>query len=116
MAAGSTWGRTSGAATTTMRTSTRRKIQSMTCSGGDGCAPGLGQERDPARRAELRLQHPLRVFHELHEQQACFARVDDVLDLEGMRRAEGRGDGLEPRFDLVAALFRVGRAVDLAAV
>ena len=68
-------------------------------------------------RPYLRCQHPLRVAHELGGQWTGISRVNDLLSRR-LRRAERRGDRLEPCLTLVVAgdadpLTSLGRVCDL---
>src|SRR5437899_12079228 len=53
---------------------------------------------------------------ELAEERPRVARVDDLLDPEGLGRAEGRAELVQPRLDLGHLRLRVGRRVEVGAV
>src|SRR3546814_2933353 len=72
----------------------------------------------PHARLELHtdvgLQSRLRRFDEAAEIGARLARIDDVLDAEGLGGTEGRAVDAQLLLQLLLALLRIGRRFDLA--
>src|SRR5690606_3558955 len=66
--------------------------------------------------SELAGEPPLQRVDELAQVRAGLARIDQILDREGLGGAEGRGELLQFGLDLAFPGNRVWRAFDFAAV
>src|SRR5207249_11870927 len=78
--------------------------------------PSCGVSRPALKEARTRFEHAGREIGDLDQQRPGVARIDDLLDLIGFRRAERRAHVVEPRLDLGHQLLPVLGGVELGAI